>query len=365
MNDPLNQSQPDGQDNDLSQYLQMYVDETEEQLDDLVETMLALEESSDNLDLLVNAFRLLHSMKGAAGMMGFDQITVLTHHLESRFERLRSGRLQLDRVTMNLTLRSIDFLKQCNERLRHGDELATPDLLLMELRQLEDLAEKEVVVEERVSDSPSDSRAREIEVVGRAEQLPSPAVVDPADSEAAGTYRHLVVIFDEAMVANAELLQRVVARVETFGRVEATRPSLDQVDEADLPRQLDVIVFTDVDLDRMADGMKMECVAALEIRVPRDESPRRYCASIIKRPQGWQIAGRFGVYGPGNASEVSADTRPVAKVVDETASNKKSWRRKWPSLRWPKARTAKQWVLRLQRPGCKRRCEWTSIVWMN
>ncbi len=329
MNDPLNQSQPDGQDNDLSQYLQMYVDETEEQLDDLVETMLALEESSDNLDLLVNAFRLLHSMKGAAGMMGFDQITVLTHHLESRFERLRSGRLQLDRVTMNLTLRSIDFLKQCNEQLRHGDELATPDLLLMELRQLEDLAEKEVVVEERVSDSPSDSRAPEIEVVGRAEQLPRPVVVDPADSEAAGTYRHLVVIFDEAMVANAELLQRVVARVETFGRVEATRPSLDQVDEADLPRQLDVIVFTDVDLDRMADGMKMECVAALEIRVPRDEAAAPLLRVDYQASTGVDespVASASTVQA--NASEASDDTRPVAKVVDETASNKEELAKK-------------------------------------
>ena len=49
-------------------------------------------------------------------MMGFDNITVLTHHLENRFERFRSGTERLDEPTMNLVLRCIDFLRQCNNR---------------------------------------------------------------------------------------------------------------------------------------------------------------------------------------------------------------------------------------------------------
>ena len=60
-------------------------------------------------------------------MMGFDNITVLTHHLENRFERFRSGTEQLDEPTMNLVLRCIDFLRQCNDRLRDGEQLGSPD----------------------------------------------------------------------------------------------------------------------------------------------------------------------------------------------------------------------------------------------
>ncbi|MEM9828733.1 MAG: Hpt domain-containing protein, partial [Planctomycetota bacterium] len=68
----------DGFGDDLADYLNIYVDETAEQLDDLVETMLDLEQQPGDRDLLGNAFRLLHSMKGASGMMGLDQIKVLT-----------------------------------------------------------------------------------------------------------------------------------------------------------------------------------------------------------------------------------------------------------------------------------------------
>ena len=278
MNDPLNDPSPDNQSNDLSQYLQMYVDETEEQLDDLVETMLALEESSDNVNLLVNAFRLLHSMKGAAGMMGFDQITVLTHHLESRFERLRSGRIRLDQVTMSLTLRSIDFLRQCNERLREGSELPTPDTLLTELHQLEDIAEDKVRSElEHGIARPSDSMASTA-----VEDEPEPESDDDDDddddddvteaNESAGTYLHIAVVFDQSVPVNAELLLRVVSRVETLGRVEATRPTLDMVDSLDPPSTLDVIVFTDVEPLPLASGLEMIGIASVEVRVPRDES---------------------------------------------------------------------------------------------
>ncbi|MEM6473093.1 MAG: Hpt domain-containing protein, partial [Planctomycetota bacterium] len=127
---------------DFADYLPIYLDETEEQLDDLVETMLALEQNPGDRASLQTAFRLLHSMKGASGMMGLDQITALTHHLETRFERLRSGTLQLDRTTMNLTLRCIDFLKNCNDQVRNGEPISTPADLLGELQRLEDSSER-------------------------------------------------------------------------------------------------------------------------------------------------------------------------------------------------------------------------------
>lgn len=304
MNDPIKDTGPDSQGNDLSQYLQMYVDETEEQLDDLVETMLALEESSDNVNLLVNAFRLLHSMKGAAGMMGFDQITVLTHHLESRFERLRSGRLRLDKVTMNLTLRSIDFLRQCNERLREGGELSTPDTLLEELRELENIAEKEV----QTAEETSEARPR----CSVSPTMPASPTTEDTESESAladesveanepeATYLHIAIEFVESATVNAEMLYRVVSRVETFGRVEATRPTLDAVDPDDPPSTLDVIVFTDAEPEKIANSLSMVGIACVEVRVPRDES-----ASPLARVE----------YSASCESEVEPEPQP-AIVVD-------------------------------------------------
>src|SRR5512135_526707 len=110
---------------EMSQYLQMYLDETAEQLDALVESLLVLESRPSDAEQLHEAFRLIHSIKGSSAMMGLDGVTVLTHHLENHFERLRSGLRELDQPTMGLILRCIDFLRECNRRLRVGQALGS------------------------------------------------------------------------------------------------------------------------------------------------------------------------------------------------------------------------------------------------
>jgi len=118
---------------EMAQYLQMFVDETAEQLDAVVEVLLQLEEDPTNPDQLNETFRLIHSIKGSSAMMGLDSITVLTHHLENHFERLRSGLATLDQEMMDLILRCIDFLRESVAKLRAGQPLAPAPELLEEL----------------------------------------------------------------------------------------------------------------------------------------------------------------------------------------------------------------------------------------
>ena len=115
---------------EMAEYVQMFVDETSEQLDDLVEVLLVLETNPDSPTHLNESFRLIHSIKGAAAMMGLDSITLLTHHLENHFEHLRSGIKTLDRSMMNLILKCVDFLRNAVDMLREGRPLASaPDLI--------------------------------------------------------------------------------------------------------------------------------------------------------------------------------------------------------------------------------------------
>lgn len=125
---------------EMAGYLQLYLDETSEQLDALVETLLVLESEPASGQHLNEAFRLIHSVKGSSAMLGFESITALTHHLETYFERLRSGLSLLDAQTMGLILRCIDFLRQCQVRLREGQSLGGAPDLLAELARLENAA---------------------------------------------------------------------------------------------------------------------------------------------------------------------------------------------------------------------------------
>ena len=122
---------------EMGEYLRLYLDETGEQLDALVNTLLALEADPADGSGLNEAFRLIHSIKGSSALLGLDRITTLTHHLESHFERLRSGRRVLDGEVMNVVLRCIDFLRTCNEHLRKGEPLESAGDLLDQVKALE------------------------------------------------------------------------------------------------------------------------------------------------------------------------------------------------------------------------------------
>jgi two-component system chemotaxis sensor kinase CheA len=253
----------DGTDNsgrpadEMAEYLQTFLDETDEQLDDLVETMLALEQDSTNRDELNEAFRLIHSIKGSAGMMGFESISVLTHHLESRFERFRSGLARLDEPTMNLVLRCIDFLRQCNSRLREGGQLASSAELLDEVKRLEV------------------SNAGEPPSVRPAAPAPKSHTVPPSERDApAPTGREVREAGDAAVTmfvkfrAGLQLAdlkaQLIVARLSGLGEVKATHPDLEQLADADEIAGFEVRIETHETLDALRRAADVDGVESIE-----------------------------------------------------------------------------------------------------
>jgi two-component system chemotaxis sensor kinase CheA len=240
---------------DMAEYLQTFLDETEEQLDDLVETLLALERDPANASDLNEAFRLVHSIKGSAGMMGFDNITVLTHHLENRFERFRSGLAKLDEPTMNLVLRCIDFLRQCNDRLRAGQQLGSSTDLLAELKTLEEQAAAPRPESNSLSEQPS--------VAADLVEVEAAAGVPPRDFEDADL---CVVVRFVAGLQLADLkAQLIVTRLAGLGEVKATEPDLDQHSESDELTEFKIWIDAQVEPERLRAAADVDGVATIEV----------------------------------------------------------------------------------------------------
>ena len=59
---------------DVSQYLEIFIDETREHLQSLNEQILILEKEPENVDTINEIFRAAHSLKGMAGTMGYKRM---------------------------------------------------------------------------------------------------------------------------------------------------------------------------------------------------------------------------------------------------------------------------------------------------
>jgi len=107
--------------------VQIFLEETEEQLATLDRAIVDLESRSDDVDLLQSIFRAAHTLKGAAGLIQHSRMADLTHALETVLDRLRKGELRVTPVMVDTLLASVDMLRALNDEVG----LCHPPLRLM------------------------------------------------------------------------------------------------------------------------------------------------------------------------------------------------------------------------------------------
>ena len=267
---------------EMAAYLQMFLDETSEQLDALVEVLLSLEENPRHTGQLNEAFRLIHSIKGSSAMMGLDSITVLTHHLENHFERLRSGLQVLDRHMMDLVLRCIDFLRDCNQRLRGGQALASAPELLEELGSHTGTAPLAsppayAPATESVPASPESSSESAVADVGASSDqdpltghhLPELPPLEPPIAEK--FHWRITVRFEEGLPLADVKADLILQRLSALGVLSDSAPPPDQLPLISETRRLQVLLSSERPAAEIRAAADVGGVDTVEI--DRDRSP--------------------------------------------------------------------------------------------
>jgi two-component system chemotaxis sensor kinase CheA len=68
---------------------QVFLQEAQDLLELLEQTLLDLERTPGEGELIDKAFRALHTIKGSGAMFGFDAVAAFTHHVETAFDLVR------------------------------------------------------------------------------------------------------------------------------------------------------------------------------------------------------------------------------------------------------------------------------------
>ena len=97
---------------DISQYLEIFIDESKEHLQGMNTSLLELEkEPSDNTDLVNEVFRAAHTLKGMAATMGYKKMAVLTHDMENLLSEIRAGNMSIDAEMLDTLFKCLDALE--------------------------------------------------------------------------------------------------------------------------------------------------------------------------------------------------------------------------------------------------------------
>ncbi len=90
---------------------EVFLNESQEIIGNLETDIVTLEENRKNQEIINRIFRYFHTLKGSSGIAGFNIIYEFTHNLESLFDKVRSGDLDVSSDIIDILLDSIDWIK--------------------------------------------------------------------------------------------------------------------------------------------------------------------------------------------------------------------------------------------------------------
>src|SRR6478609_2374775 len=125
---------------DISQFYQVFFDEAEELLAEKERLLLAVDIAAPDPEDLNAIFRTAHSIKGGASTFGLNDMSEVTHVLESLLDRIRKGEMSLTAQHVDAFLAAKDILKMQLDGHRNGadvDQEAVANVRMM----LHDLSE--------------------------------------------------------------------------------------------------------------------------------------------------------------------------------------------------------------------------------
>ncbi|QGG80241.1 chemotaxis protein CheA [Litorivicinus lipolyticus] len=190
---------------DMSQFHQVFFEESLEGLDIMEQGLLALEPGSQDLDTIGAIFRAAHSIKGGSGTFGFSEVAEFTHILETLLDEIRDGQRLLTGDAINLFLQSVDCLRAMFDALQTESPLDMESAHALN-KQFQAMLNGEAVT---------------VDTGMGSEPVPTPATA--ADSKGQSGVRGWVVTFkpDLDLLRTGNEPVRMFRELEVFGEVTA------------------------------------------------------------------------------------------------------------------------------------------------
>ena len=243
---------------DVSQYLEIFLDETAEHLQNLNTQILSLEQEPDNMDTINEIFRAAHSLKGMAGTMGYKRMQNLTHDMENVFSEVRNGNITVKASMIDVLFQCLDALEEYNTNIRENADEGTNDNepLIKELNLIlnggvddgeedsDETVEEETVAADVTGDA-GNKKWLEIKL-GDSELN----VLKEAAKQGKNVYG-LTVKVQESCILKAARAFLVFKAIEENGEIIVSNPSAQDIEDEKFELDFSLVIVSDASLDQV------------------------------------------------------------------------------------------------------------------
>ncbi len=245
---------------DVSQYLEIFLDESSEHLQTLSDCIMSLEKEPENKDTINEVFRAAHSLKGMAGTMGFKRMQHLTHDMENVFQEVRSDHIKVDSNMIDLLFECLDALDAYLENIKSSSDEGTEDneLIIKELNDFIAKANGEQPAEE-TKPEPEKTETKEEPAEKKVEQFELTDTEMNSVKEALDGGQHVYAVkvtIQKDCLLKAARAFLVFKAVEEFGQILVYRPSSQDIEDEKFELEFSFYIATNESADKLVAAAK-------------------------------------------------------------------------------------------------------------
>ena len=251
---------------DVSQYLEIFLDETNEHLQSLNTQILALEQDPENMDTINEIFRAAHSLKGMAGTMGYKRMQTLTHDMENVFSEVRNGNIKVNAEMIDILFQCLDALDEYNTNIRETSDEGTNDNEPL-IKQLNDILNGGAApAEPAAAPNAPEQKPETAESAGDTDagnekwkliklDDTDKNVLHEAIRQGKKVYG-ITVWVHESCILKAARAFLVFKAIEEVGEIIVSSPSAQDIEDEKFELDFSLIVISDGTLDKLMDAVK-------------------------------------------------------------------------------------------------------------
>ena len=247
---------------DLSRYMDIFVAESQEHLDNLNKNLLLLEKNPDNKSVLNEIFRSAHTLKGMAATMGLERMAELTHEMETVLTFLKEGKIVVKQDIIDLLLSCLDDLNaMIRSFVKEGKEPCIAQGLIDALRNLSECGSDQS--QEQTKSSYFEFNEYELSVL-------------EASKESNYMSYHIKIELAEGTVMKSARAFMVFRCLEDFGQIIKCIPPVQDLEEEKFDNSFEIFLITMDDAEKIATNLnnisEVRVASITEVNIERSLS---------------------------------------------------------------------------------------------
>ena len=223
---------------DTSQYMNMFLEESMDNLQILNESLLELEKNPNDVDKVNEIFRVAHTIKGMAATMGFTDIAELTHKMEDVLSKFREGQLNVTQEVVTILFDCLDTLERMVSNIEEGaDSSIDIEAIIKSLHnisQVKDVAENKEI--ETLVTLEKDNCSMELNDYDM-------SIIKQAQEKDFNAIELSITLSENTLLKSARAFL-IVKDLEEIGEIIKSKPSTEDIENEDFELQLDFVLIT-------------------------------------------------------------------------------------------------------------------------